>query len=131
MANIQEKTTVNSIYVRTSDGVDCTQLCRIGRNGLDVFLGISVTDGEPDGIYAVRQGCWMDDFAYMAMKSFGPEIFSRAANYTAAPIRTVYGAHIRTKMASAHTCLSISNTMMFRNRISCIRRVSLYSSTRS
>jgi len=82
MANIQEKTTVNSIYVRTSDGVDCTQLCRIGRNGLDVFLGISVTDGEPDGIYAIRQGCGMDDFIYMMMKSFGPEIFSRAANYS-------------------------------------------------
>ena len=93
MANIQEKTTVNSIYVRTSDGVDCTQLCRIGRNGLDVFLGISVTDGEPDGIYAVRQGCWMDDFAYMVMKSFGPEIFSRAANYSRTNPYRVRRAH--------------------------------------
>lgn len=93
MANIQEKTTVNSIYVRTSDGVDCTQLCRIGRNGLDVFLGISVTDGEPDGIYAIRQGCGMDDFIYMMMKSFGPEIFSRAANYSRTNPYRVRRAH--------------------------------------
>ena len=93
MANIQEKTTVNSIYVRTSDGVDCTQLCHIGRNGLDVFLGISVTDGEPDGIYAIRQGCGMDDFIYMMMKSFGPEIFSRAANYSRTNPYRVRRAH--------------------------------------
>lgn len=93
MANIQEKTTVNSIYVRTSDGVDCTQLCRIGRNGLDVFLGISVTDGEPDRIYAIRQGCGMDDFIYMMMKSFGPEIFSRAANYSRTNPYRVRRAH--------------------------------------
>lgn len=93
MANIQEKTTVNSIYVRTSDGVDCTQLCRIGRHGLDVFLEVSVKDGEPDGIYAIRQGCGMDDFIYMMMKSFGPEIFSRAANYSRTNPYRVRRAH--------------------------------------
>lgn len=93
MANIQEKTTVNNIFIRTSDGVDCTQMCRIGRHGLDVFLEVSVKDGEPDGIYAIRQGCGMDDFIYMMMKSFGPEIFSRAANYSRTNPYRVRRAH--------------------------------------
>ena len=93
MTTMQEKTTVNTMFARTSDGVNCTQLCRIGRSGLDVFLEVSVTDGEPDGLYAIRQGCGMDDFIYMMMKAFGPEIFSRAANYSRVNPYRVRRAH--------------------------------------